>query len=122
MQIREVAAQTPIGYGGTYVTQRASQIAVLGCGYADGLPRLLSNIGRAAFTEGVAPIVGRVSMDMVQVDVTDLPGQPRVDDFAELLGEQILIDDVARQAQTIAYEILTGLDASRRLQRVVVGE
>lgn len=119
LQVREVPAETPLGYGGAFVTWRTSRIAVLGCGYADGLPRLLSNLGQAAFTTGVAPIVGRVSMDMVQVDVTELSELPRFGDFAELLGENISLDEVAQQAQTIAYEILTGLDASRRLQRIV---
>lgn len=117
MQIREVAEGTAVGYGGSFVTCRTTRIASIGVGYADGLPRLLSNTGNAVLRGQRCPIIGRVSMDMIQVDVTDVDAVVE-GDWAELIGGNIFVDEVARQAQTISYEVLTGLDAARRLQRV----
>jgi alanine racemase len=117
LQIREVAEGTAVGYGGSFVTSRTTRIASIGVGYADGVPRLLSNNGNAVLRGQRCPIVGRVSMDMVQVDVTDVEGIVE-GSWAELVGDGIGIDEVAEQAQTIGYEVLTGLDAARRLERV----
>ena len=117
LQIREVAKATAVGYGGSFVTCRTTRIASIGVGYADGLPRLLSNTGNVVLRGQRCPIVGRVSMDMIQVDVTDVDAVVE-GDWAELMGVNIFVDEVARQAQTIGYEVLTGLDAARRLRRV----
>ncbi len=116
LQVRQVAAGTPVGYGSTHIMPKASRLAVLDVGYADGLPRLLSNNGRAYFAGEYCAIVGRISMDATIVDVGDL--EVAEGDWFELMGAQISVDEVASQAQTITFEILTGL--SRRLTKVYI--
>ncbi len=120
VQIRDIMPGTAVGYGGTYHATEQSRLVTVGVGYADGLPRLLSNVGSAWWQGSVYPIVGRVSMDLihVRVDLADQVEQLRDAPF-ELIGAHILIDAVAREAQTISYEILTGLDSAGRLERVV---
>jgi len=108
LQVRKVVAGASVGYGASHVTGRDTTIAVVGMGYADGLPRALSNCGQAAFKTIRAPIIGRVSMDLTLVDVTDLPSvEPG--DWIEFFGRSIGIDEVAAWADTISYEILTGV-------------
>ena len=107
LQVRRVQPGTPVGYGGSYVASRESRIATVGAGYADGVPRLLSDRGRV-FAEGnYYPIVGRVSMDMLHVDVTE--GPINEGGWLEICGGHVSVDEVADHAQTLAYEILTGL-------------
>lgn len=117
-QLQEVPAGTAIGYGGTFVTTRRTRLALLPVGYADGLPRILSN-RQAVLVEGVrSPLVGMVSMDQCMVDVTDVAA--RVGMHVVLLGEHgsdaITVEDWAAIAQTIPYEIICGL--GRRLPKV----
>ena len=91
-------------------------IATVGVGYADGVPRLTSGRGAvAAPGVGRLPIVGRVSMDMIQVDATDAGDRLVVGDWLELLGATVTVDEVAAWAETISYEVLTGL--GDRLER-----
>ncbi|XOV83898.1 MAG: alanine racemase [bacterium] len=116
LQVRRLPAGCSIGYGATCLTTRETDVATLGAGYADGVPRLLSGKGRVWFDAGSAAMLGRVSMDLITVDVTGLPVASG--DWAEIVGPNISIDEVAAQAQTISYEILTGL--GRRSERVYV--
>jgi alanine racemase len=116
MQIREVAAGTPVGYGGSFVTTGPSRLAILGVGYADGYSRLLSNNAHVLVAGQLCPVVGRVSMDLTIVDVSGVDVADVTEgDWVELIGNHISIDEVASQAQTIAYEVLTGL--GKRLPR-----
>ena len=108
MQIRDLPAATPVGYGGTFVTQRETKVATLGIGYADGVPRLLSNNGAVVLTGVACPIIGRVSMDLMSVDVTGVA--VKEGDWAEVIGGQVLLDEVARHAQTLAYEVLNHIN------------
>ncbi|OYW75128.1 MAG: alanine racemase [Asticcacaulis sp. 32-58-5] len=109
-QTRTVPAGAHIGYGGTFVAEREMRLATLSAGYADGLPRSLSNRGAAWFNGVRLPIVGRVSMDSIIVDISDLPPNTLTPgSFVELIGPHQSIDDLARDAGTIAYEILTQL-------------
>ena len=82
---------------------------MVGLGYADGLPRVLSNVGQVSINGVRAPIIGRVSMDVVHVDVTDLSNFPGVGEWVEFLGSDIGVDEVAQWAGTIGLEILCGL-------------
>ena len=116
LQVREVDAGVPIGYGGSFITPQPTRLAVLGVGYADGLPRLLSNRGQVWLGEQRCQIAGRVSMDLIAVDVGELEVAEGAE--AEVFGSCIGIDEVAEQAGTIAYEILTGI--SRRMPRSYV--
>ena len=115
LQLRSVGRDETVGYGATWTAKRASRIAVVALGYADGLVRAGSGSderpGGAAIVAGKrCPIVGRISMDLICIDVTDLPaGAVRRGDLATLIGAQIAIDDVAAAAGTIGYEILTRL-------------
>lgn len=103
--LRDIAAGDSVGYGATWRAPRASRIAVLAAGYADGVPRQLPS-GAPVLVEGHrVPLVGRVSMDMITVNVTDLP-QVTVGSRAVLWGEGLSVDEVAAAAGTIAYELL----------------
>ncbi|HEY6403497.1 MAG TPA: alanine racemase [Blastocatellia bacterium] len=119
VMLKTVPAGTPLGYGLTFTTARESRIATLPIGYADGLRRLHSNNGRVLIRGHFAPIVGRVSMDLTIVDVTDVPGAEPGDE-AVLIGERdglrIYAEDLAEQIGTISYEIVTGISA--RVPRV----
>lgn len=121
MLLKTVPAGTPLGYGGTCVTSRESRIATLPVGYEDGLRRALSNKGRVLVREQLAPIVGRVSMDLTLVDVTDVGGVS-VGDEAVIIGAQgrlgITAEEVAQQAGTLSYEVTCGI--SDRVPRVYV--
>jgi alanine racemase len=120
--LKEVAAGQAVGYGGTFVTQQPSRIAVLPVGYADGFHRLLSNRGRVIVRGEYAPVVGRVSMDLTTVDVTSIPGI-EIGDEVILIGasNNKIIDasEHARICETIPYEILCSI--SKRVPRVYVG-
>ncbi|MFD1035127.1 alanine racemase [Sphingomonas hankookensis] len=119
VQVRTVPAGTGVGYGLTSVADHDRRIATLSYGYADGWPRMLSNRG-AAYVAGVrAPIAGRVSMDSICIDVTDVPPDVLArTPHAELIGPHQTIDRVAADAGTIAYEILTGL-RHRHARRII---
>jgi alanine racemase len=119
LQIREIGEPQPVGYGATYVASPPARIAVVGIGYADGYPRNLGNTGTAAVRGRRVPVVGRVSMDLISVDIGALPrSEVRVGDSVELIGPTVGVDEVAAAAGTISYEILTGL--GRRLVREYV--
>ena len=114
LQIKEVKTGESVGYGATYTVHRDSRLAIVAIGYADGFFRALSGSnnrpgGKVAIGGHFAPVVGRVSMDMIGVDVTDLPEPPMPGDMVEVLGPNISVDDQADVAGTIGYEILTSL-------------
>ena len=112
LMLKSVPPNTAISYGHTYVTRRASKIAVVAIGYADGYPRALSNQGEMCVRGQRAPVVGRVCMDMTMIDVTEI-SDVGMDDQVTVLGQaghcQIGADDLAHRCDTIAYEILCRL-------------
>lgn len=103
--VRHVPADTPVGYGGRFRTKRPGRIGLVALGYADGYPRILPDGTPVAVDGGIAPLAGRVSMDMLTVDLTDLP-QADVGSRVELWGECIPVNRIAQAAGTIAYELL----------------
>ena len=117
--VKTLPAGTPISYGCTYVTQKDSVIATVMAGYADGVPRLLSNCGEVIIRGIKAPIVGRVCMDQFMVDVTHIPGVCS-GDVVTIFGTDgeasITADEVAAKARTIGYELICGIAA--RVPRV----
>lgn len=119
VQVREVPAGVAVSYGGTWVAPRPSRLAVVPLGYGDGYPWALSNQGEALVQGQRVPIRGRVCMDQVVLDVTDLP-IVQVGEIAVFIGrqeeEEITASEVAERAGTISYEILTRFAA--RLPRV----
>ena len=110
VQTRTVPADTLVGYGGTHRTASETRLATVAAGYADGLPRSLSNRGAAYFNGVRLPIAGRVSMDSISIDITALPeGTLTHGSLVQLIGPDQTLEDIAEDAGTIAYEILTGL-------------
>ncbi len=124
LMVREVEAGMSVGYGAAWVAERTSRVAVISVGYADGFLRAAgSHSGKAGATAAIdghlAPIVGRVSMDLIALDVTDVPATlARRGTRVELFGPNIPIDRAAARAGTIGYEFLTGLGP--RYRRVFV--
>ena len=120
--VRELAAGTSVSYGRTFTTRRRSRIATLSIGYADGLPRSLSGRDAAVLVRGQrCPIVGRVTMDLTNVDVTDVAGAEAGDEVV-VIGRQgseaITAFEVADKAGTIPWEVFTGIGS--RVTRVYV--
>jgi alanine racemase len=118
IQVRSVGPGDGVGYGLTCVFNRAAQLATLGVGYADGWPRALGNRG-FALVDGVRlPVVGRISMDSITIDITALVArgdQLRLGDEVELLGDGLKLDEVAEAAGTVSHELLARL--GRRFAR-----
>jgi alanine racemase len=112
LQLRRVDKGESVGYGATFQVERPMRLATVALGYADGLLRALGNRGAGAIGGRKAPIVGRVSMDLMTLDVTDIPALAPGAEI-ELLGDTILLDDVAAAAGTAAYEVLTRLGGGR---------
>src|SRR5882724_3539221 len=104
MRLKELPAGHAIGYGTTFHTTRPSRIATLPVGYADGYSRLLSNIGEVLVRGRRVPVVGRVSMDLVTIDVTDIADAVAGDEVV-LLGDNITADELGKKSQTISYEV-----------------
>ncbi len=106
IQTRDVAAGESIGYGNSYIAPRDMRLATIAAGYADGIQRALSGRATLWADDRPCPLVGRVSMDLLTIDVTSLPDAPET---LDLLGPHQGVDDLADIIGTIGYEILTGL-------------
>ncbi len=110
LQVHRVAAAAPVGYGATFQAPDGAKLATVSAGYADGLLRSLGNAGHAYLGEFRIPVAGRISMDLTTFDVSNVPDS--ILDTAtviDLIGTQYTLDDIARDAGTIGYEILTAL-------------
>jgi len=124
-QVREVQPGETVGYGATWTARRPTQLAIVALGYADGVLRAASASDVKPGAEAIVasrpcPVAGRVSMDLLAVDVTGLPERTvGRGDLVALLNEDIGVDDFAAHAGTISYEVLTSL--GRRYRRVYVG-
>jgi len=116
-QIREIPEKTPLGYGRTYYTEGPRRIAVVSAGYGDGLPRGMSNRGSILIGGNLAPITGRICMNLTSCDITGIQGVRQGDD-AVFLGTQgdnkITADDMAQWAQTISYELFCSLGRANK--------
>lgn len=117
IQIRDVGEGEVVGYGNTWQAERPSRVATVSGGYADGIFRILSD--KATLYHGDQPckVIGRVSMDLLTIDITDLAEMPN---RLTLVGPQQTVDDLATQAHTIGYEVLTQL--GRRYNRKTFGK
>jgi alanine racemase len=124
-QVRRASKGDTVGYGASYRLTRDSRIAICAAGYADGIFRAVGSSDRQKGAEAIVggkrcPLVGRVSMDLIAIDVTDLPeASVKRGDFATLIGDDIGIDEFAGHAGTIGYEALTAL--GRRYARNYCG-
>jgi alanine racemase len=118
LQVRDVDSPMTVGYGATHRIAAKGRIATAAVGYADGLLRSLGNRGHGIIGGIRVPVVGRISMDLTTFDVSSLPeGAVRPGDMVEIIGPGHTVDELAREAGTIGYEILTAL--GRRYHRVV---
>lgn len=123
LQVKEIGAGRPMGYGGTYERNSSGRVAIVANGYGDGYPRILSNRADALVGGVRVPVAGRVSMDMLALDVTNIeaiaPGEEVV-----LLGEQgggaVTCEELAERAETIPYEIMCGVGV--RVPRIYLRE
>jgi alanine racemase len=119
MFLKSVPAGSSLGYGGTFVTARESRIATIAIGYDDGLRRELSNRGRVIVRGQIAPIVGRISMDLTLIDVTQVEAATIGDEVVVIGGHgpsRVTAEEVAAQIGTISYEMTCGI--SGRVPRV----
>lgn len=120
--LKKVKKDTPISYGGTFITKRESLIATIACGYGDGYMRALSNKGVVYIEDkGIAPVVGNVCMDMIMADVTDVKGASKGDTVILWGNGESAIhpDNIAKLANTISYELFCRV--SNRIKRVYKG-
>ena len=117
IQCRDLEMGETVGYGNTFTAQRSTRIATIAAGYADGILRAMGP-NTQVLADGVrCPVAGRISMDLIGVDITDLGHDPK---HLQLLGPEQSVDDLADNAGTIGYEILTSLGA-RYTRRYVGG-
>ena len=124
VQLREADEGATVGYSATWTAQRPTRLAVVSVGYADGFLRAASASDQKPGAEAIVagqrcPIAGRVSMDLIAVDVTDVPSPPERGGWVTLLGREIGVDQLAERAGTIGYEVLTSL--GRRYRRIYTG-
>ena len=127
LQVVEARTGETVGYGAAYSLSRNSRLAIIGHGYADGFMRSLSSTNmrpgaKVAIRGKICPVIGRISMDLSIVDITELgPDIPSPGEGAEVLGPTVAVDDQADAAGTIGYEILTSLRLAR-VNRNYVGD
>lgn len=115
--VKQVKAGTVVSYGRTFTAHSDMKIATIAAGYADGYPRALSNKGYVMIKGKRAPIIGRVCMDQLSVDVSDIPDVAQGDEVI-LFGKELPVEEIAAMANTINYEIVCGI--SPRVPRVII--
>jgi alanine racemase len=119
LQVQDLAPGESAGYGATWTAKRPTRLATLALGYADGYPWSLGNKGHVFVGGTRAPVVGRVSMDLITVDMTDVPAKAvQVGGWAEVMGANITPQELAQAAGTIPYELFTSL-GKRYLRRYI---
>lgn len=119
-QVKHLKAGETVGYNRAGKTERDTIIATVGIGYADGLSRRLSNGAGKMLVHGkLAPIIGKVCMDMTMLDVTEIPGVEEGDDVI-VFGEELPLQNISNWSGSIPYEVMTGI--SRRVKRVYYQE
>lgn len=111
IQIRDVAVGETVGYGNSWIARSPSRIATIAAGYADGIIRAMGPKAHLYSKSSIVPVAGRISMDMIGVDVTGLAADP---EHLELIGRHQSVDTVAGFADTIGYEVLTSLGARHK--------
>ncbi len=116
LQTRDISAGTSVGYGATFTASKPTRVATVAMGYADGYSRHISNCGSAWLAGNQVSVIGRISMDLITLDVSGLPAEISMPGaLVDMIGERETIDHVAERAGTIPYEVLTSL--GRRYHR-----
>ena len=110
LQIRTLSTGASVGYGASYRVSEATRVATVGLGYADGYLRSLSNCSWVFFNGLRLPVIGRISMDYITIDITQIAsGKIKTGDFIEIIGDKFTLDDLATVANTVPHELLTRL-------------
>ena len=112
IQIRQIKTGETVGYGASYTADREMTIATVGIGYADGFFRSLSNAGYVFVNNKKCDIIGRVSMDLITIDISHIANEITANDIVEIIGPNITLEEFAKNAGTIGYEVLTRLGKS----------
>jgi alanine racemase len=120
LQLRQLQPGDCVGYGATFVAKRPSTIAIVAMGYADGIIRAAGSKGAAILRGRRVPFAGRISMDLLALDVTDLASEIQIGSDVEFLGDAISLEDMAAAAGTINHEVLTSI--TPRASRVYIGD
>lgn len=121
LQLRKLDAGETVGYGATFTARRPTILAIVALGYADGLIRATGAKGRAAIGGVLVPYAGQISMDLLALDVTDVPNHAiHRGAVVEFLGDMISLEDAAHAAGTNTHEVLTAI--SPRARRVYSGD
>lgn len=120
LQINHIKKGETIGYGASFTAQNNMITATLPIGYADGYFRCLSNNSYCYFNGYKLPVIGRVSMDLITIDISNIAAKVNIGDYIEIIGNNVTIDDLAQQASTISYEILTNLGS--RFKRIYINK
>jgi alanine racemase len=125
LQVRTLKAGETVGYSATWQASRPSRVAIIAAGYADGFARTLSAAsgkkGGSVMVAGErAPVIGRVSMDLITVDITDVKGDVARGDLVTLVGPGLTLETIGKSAGTIGYEVLTRL-GTRFIRRYAGG-
>ncbi len=123
LQVRTMEAGETVGYGADFVASGPTRVATIGAGYADGILRCMGGTAAIEVDGHTVPVIGRVSMDLIALDVSDLPNTLKEGDQIPLIDDRNTLDTIAAQADTISYEILTRLGPrSTRIYRPAKGE
>ncbi|MBT8063345.1 MAG: alanine racemase [Gammaproteobacteria bacterium] len=121
LQVRRITEATSVGYGAAYQVQPPAVVATVAIGYADGYRRALGGSGSVGIGAQQVPVIGRVSMDLISIDVSDCDvAEVYVGAWVDLIGGSVELDAVAAAAGTISYELLTGLGS--RAERIYKGD
>ena len=115
--VKEIKEGDTVNYGRTFRAEKKMRVATVTCGYADGYPRVLSNKGYVLIKGQKAPIIGRICMDQLSVDISDIDGV-KMGDEVILFGKELPVETLADLCGTINYEIICGI--SPRVPRIVV--
>ena len=103
-----------VGYGSTFIASKTTRVGIVACGYADGYPRHAPSGTPVMVNEKLTHTLGRVSMDMLYVDLNNVPSAG-IDSDVELWGTKVLVDEVAKEAKTVGYELLCAISSSIRV-------
>ncbi len=118
IQIKFINKNEYIGYNQTYKTNKKIKIAIIGIGYADGVPRLLSNKGKVYYKNEIFKIIGRISMDSLTIDISKTKNDIKVGMYVDLINNKYDIEKFASECKTISNEVITSI--SKRVKRVYV--
>jgi alanine racemase len=117
ISIQTISAGESVGYGNRFTASKTTRVGIVACGYADGYPRHAPNGTPIAVNGVITQTIGRVSMDMLYVDLTDIP-QAHIGSPVELWGQQVSVDKVAEASGTVGYELLCALAPRVAMQAV----